>query len=149
MKRFYVIAFLLIFSITLFSQNGIRTNKKLKAKTTLEFKTEHCEFFCLSERRDSLSGIFKMKITPFLDRNTMDEAFEKNIQKDKILIQFIVNDNCDIIDIKVKEKGKLESFNNLMSLVCSELLIELTKRNELDILIECKDFISPAYFSLR
>ncbi|BCY29600.1 hypothetical protein [Flavobacterium okayamense] len=43
--------------------------------------------------------------------DVFSEALEKDIKSDRVLISFIVNKECDIIEIKIFKEGKLVSFN--------------------------------------
>jgi hypothetical protein len=50
-----------------------------------------------------------------ITEDVFSEALEKKINLDRVLISFIVNKECEIIEISIFKEGKLDSFNKSVS----------------------------------
>lgn len=77
--------------------------------------------------------------------SVINECESKKIYTDKVLIKFIHDSNCKIIDIIVLESGEISSFTSLVNVFCSELLEQLKNTNPFICSNSwCEDKIFPA-----
>lgn len=66
--------------------------------------------FCFGQNKKEVN-IRSMIITS----DVFSEALEKEIKTDRVLLSFIVNKECEIIEISIFKEGKLDSFNKSVS----------------------------------
>lgn len=84
--------------------------------------------------------------------DVFSEALEKDIKSDRVLISFIVNKECEIIEISIFKVGKLDTFNKSVSKNLDNIKSEIQENLDCDNLKRKQQNIKmfvPIYFKLE
>ncbi len=64
--------------------------------------------------------------------DVFSEALEKDIKSDRVLVSFIVNKECEIIEISIFKDSKLDSFNKSVSKKLDNIKTEIQENLDCD-----------------
>jgi len=138
MKTLLPILFVLLIN-SVFSQNIFSTD------TTIILSTLHGEIRI--NKSCNPRNIYTTIHVKNIGADVINESMTKEIYRDTVLIQFVHDPNCNIIDLIVAKEGQLQSFNNTVHIFCKEMIEELKNLGSPNPFIcpqmDCDDTIWP------